>query len=326
MIGPWTRLRRGGVATFVVYLVTTLFALVPATTLTSALAGAADDARLFEPGGAVVLEAASAARWALATVGLTTMGLIVLTLLLSPLLTVTWLASMTRPRPFSESFGVGVRCYWASILLAIMLAPLAAGACALTVWLAMLVGEAFPSTSDPQRHAAAMLVGAIPGLLLLAHVAAWHDLGRAAIAIGAEEPQARAKHSMPPVAPPGTVSRAWRGFRAGARALIRGWAVPAYLIWLFIGAVLAVGAHALGWVLDANIAWMALALLAAQQFLALGRTLVRGRWLAGAVERALMALHGTKEISLDLNDEFEIPTVPAHARPPPPPIPRNVPR
>jgi hypothetical protein len=267
---PWQRLRDAAGATFLVHVVITLLALVPTYPLVMALGGTVanhprGERALLEPGGAVLLEALDQAGDAIFALFHTTLAVQLVALALAPFLALTWLAALARPQSLAASISVAAGGYLRAVGAAgILLVPagLAVGLALLVPTIVHLVLEDLP---DARVHDVLVFLALLVGLAPLAVVAAWHDLTRAAIVRGARS--------------------SWRAVLEGLIAL-RGGAVPAYVTWMAIGLALLLLGHLIGIWLDSPSTWTALLLLFIQQLIALARTLVRGRWLATAVEHA----------------------------------------
>ncbi|HJL01922.1 MAG TPA: hypothetical protein RMH85_13660 [Polyangiaceae bacterium LLY-WYZ-15_(1-7)] len=261
--GAAARFRRGLGAGFVIHVVLTVGAAVVATQLASgfeaAFGGHAFAGEAFADGGPIAVETLRA--WGARELAplLVVMGSALLAggLLALPAQLV-WLELMRAPGPVGARVRRGLGHVPRGIGVSLLLAIPGLLALGVLVGAPLVWALVFADDPNPRLRDVGMLALLAPGLLTLAGWAAWHDLSRAAVAHG-EGPIEAAKIG-------------WRASRGG---------VAAYLGWWLVGAALT----ALGAVLGGPgvLAFLGL------QVLALGRTLVRGRWLAGALRRAELA-------------------------------------
>jgi len=263
------RVRGASVATFTVYVCGALLALAPAMPLASALENAVSDhpngsGALYAPGGVWLMEAFAELGGAWAVLANVTVITLLLSLMLGPLLQMTWLAALLRRRRLADALSEGARRYFLAIGVSIALSPLLGLALLLLVAVPGLVGLAVASTPSDRTHDLALLAACTPALAIAALWATWHDLARASLARGG-----------------GVLSAVIRG----ALATFQRSAVPAYLSWLALGALVGIAAQILGGALDVGGTLASLCVLLVTQLLALLRTFVRARWLAAALER-----------------------------------------
>jgi len=263
------RVRGASVATFTVYVCGALLALAPAMPLASALENAVSDhpngsGALYASGGIWLMEAFAELGGAWAVLANVTVITLLLSLMLGPLLQMTWLAALLRRRRLADALSEGARRYFLAIGVSIALSPLLGLALLLLVAVPGLVGLAVASTPSDRTHDLALLAACTPALAIAALWATWHDLARASLARGG-----------------GVLSAVIRG----ALATFQRSAVPAYLSWLALGALVGIAAQILGGALDVGGTLASLCVLLVTQLLALLRTFVRARWLAAALER-----------------------------------------
>lgn len=264
------RLRGALGVTLVAHVFVLALSLAPAVPLSMLLHRAvadtaAGDAALFEPGAAALLEVLHDTAAGLGVVVLVWMAVAALIVLVGPWLTMSWLAALAKPRPVSEALGAGARSYFPSLAVSIFHGPLLAVAVGLVVAGPVVAGLVLSGSPDAQTHDLWVLGALVPGVVLVAWVAVSHDLGRAALVV----------HEVGP----------WRATRLGMRAALRPTALPAYVMWLVVGLALAAVGLAVGAAGDLGVWWATLATLVLQQAVAFARTVVRARWLAGAVAR-----------------------------------------
>jgi len=263
------RVRGASVATFTVYVCGALLALAPAMPLASALENAVSDhpngsGALYASGGIWLMEAFAELGGAWAVLANVTVITLLLSLMLGPLLQMTWLAALLRRQKLAEALAAGARRYFSAIGVSIALSPPLGLALLLLVAVPGLVGLAVASTPSDRTHDLALLAACTPALAIAALWATWHDLARASLARGG-----------------GVLSAVIRG----ALATFQRSAVPAYLSWLALGALVGIAAQILGGALDVGGTLASLCVLLVTQLLALLRTFVRARWLAAALER-----------------------------------------
>ena len=269
MTRPRERLRGAASATFAVYLVQALLAIAPAWPLARAVERAVrglptGTSALAAPGGLWRMEALAALGSSGRVLLDVTVATLLLGLALGPLLQMTWLAALLRPRPLRDALAQGARHYLPAFAITLALAPLLLLALVALVTGPALAGHLVDATPSDRTHDLATLAGYAPALLLAALWALWHDLARASLARGARPLAALVR---------------------GALACARPSALPAYLLWLGIGASLAISAQLFGGALDGGGFAMSAAVLAITQSISLTRTFVRGRWLADALDR-----------------------------------------
>ena len=129
MSPEFTRVRGASVATFVVYVCGALLALAPAVPFASALERAVSDhpagsGALYEPGGVWLMEAFAEVGRAGAVLANVTLVALVLSLLLGPLLQMTWLAALLRRQKLAEALAAGAKRYFRAIGISLALSPL----------------------------------------------------------------------------------------------------------------------------------------------------------------------------------------------------------
>lgn len=263
------RVRGAAVTTFAIYVCEALLALLPAVPLASALERAVGDhpagsGALYAPGGTWLMEAIAEVGAAWAAVAGVTLVAMLLSALLGPLLQMAWLAALLRRTRLADALSQGARRYFAAIGVSVCLLPLLVLAALALVAGPMLIALAVENTPSDRAHDLVLLAACVPALLLAALWATWHDLARASLARGG-----------------GVFSAVLRG----AVATFERSAVPAYVGWLALGSVVGLGAHLLGAALDVGGTLASTGVLVLTQLLALGRTFVRARWLAAALDR-----------------------------------------
>lgn len=263
------RVRGASVTTFAVYVCGALVALVPALPLARSLEHSVTDhplgsGALYGPGGTWLMEAFTELGSAWGVLANVTLVAFLLTLLLSPLLQMMWLAALLRRRRLPEALADGARRYLSAIGVSLALSPLLLLAALLLAGVPAVVTLMVKTLPNDRTHDLALLAACLPACLCAAVWATWHDLARASLARGASIPAAVLR---------------------GAGACFSWSAVPAYTGWLTVGATLAVTAQLLGGLLDLGGPLATLGVLVVTQLLALTRTFVRARWLADALHR-----------------------------------------
>jgi hypothetical protein len=266
---PGDRLRAAAPTTFAVHVGQTLLALAPAWPFAHAVEralgthpqglGAWD-----VPGGLWRMETLASFAEALGLLGDVALVSMLLTAALAPLLQMAWLAALLRRTPLRDALAFGARRYGAALGVSLALLPALLIALGMVVLGPALLARLVRDTPNDRTHDLVVLAGLVPGLLLLALWAVWHDLARASLARGCGLPSALVR---------------------GALACARPSAVAAYLGWLGLGAMLAVAAQLIGGWLDRSGLLAALSALVVTQLLGLARTFIRGRWLAAALDR-----------------------------------------
>lgn len=230
-----------------------------------------DDA-LFEPGGAILVEALQRLYVDHGpTLVLTLLGGAIAALLVGPLLAVAWLRALRTPTaPLTALRGAGTVYLPTLALLVVfgLLGLVAAGAGALLPFGAHRMLRAGP---HPVVHDVAVGFAALLGALPVAAIATWHDLARAFLADGTTRVPQAIRHSFP---------------------LLDARMLGAYLGWLGLGATLALASPAVTFALDdgATFASPMVATVVGQAVL-FGRLLVRGRWLRTAARAAEGSIH-----------------------------------
>lgn len=262
---PAGRLRDAAAATFAVHVCQSLLALAPAWPLARAVERTLATHPLGltawdTPGGLWRMETLAALRESWGLLGDVTLIALLLSLALAPILQMMWLAALLRRRRLHEALALGVRRYAAAVGISIALVPALALALGTLVSGPLVLSRVVQDVPSDRTHDLIVLAGAVPGLLLLAVWALWHDLSRASLARGADIRSAILR---------------------GALGCVRPSGLPAYLLWLSVGIAVAVSAPLVASALDDT----PLASLAITQALGLARTFVRGRWLADAIDR-----------------------------------------
>jgi hypothetical protein len=268
-LSPSERLRSAARVTFAVHVCQTLLALAPAWPLAHAVERALAThpqglAAWDAPGSLWRMETLASLAEAIGLLGDVTLVSLVLTAVLAPLLQMAWLAALLRPTPVRDALAFGARRYRAALGVSLALLPALVLALGVLVLGPALLARVVRDTPNDRTHDLAVLAGLVPGLLLLALWALWHDLARASLARGGALPSALVRSAL---------------------ACARPSALAAYLGWLGLGTILAAAAQVLGAWLDGSGLLAALSALALTQFLGLARTFVRGRWLASALDR-----------------------------------------
>lgn len=260
------RLSNARGATLLVYGAETALALVVALPLAARISSAVSNLpngtnSLYEPGSAHFLDliAQNSIAWGVGTFAM--MVLLVGAWLVSPIIQMIWLHALNTRQPFSSAVANGLRQFGAAIRVSILLSPLfVLGATVASVG-GVIGALATEGGANERTQFFATLWATVPGLLLMLHWAATHDLSRAALASG----QSRARDAA---------RRAWR---KSLRAF------PLYLVFLLLALALTVAGHAAGVRLDAGTASSAIVVLVVQQSISFARILARGRWLVSAL-------------------------------------------
>ena len=307
-MGAWSRVRSALGVTLVAHVVVLGLSLAPSIPLALLLHRAvgdtaAGDASLWEAGGAVLIEALHETGAGIGAVVLVWLAVGGLGALVAPWLTMSWLAALARPGRVSAALGTGALRYFPALAVSALHAPLLALCGVLLVALPAVAGLVLAGSPNAQTHDLVLVATLVPGLALTAWVALSHDLGRAALAV----------HDV----------GAWRATRLGMRAALRPSALPAYLGWLALGLALVALGLWVGGLGDVGAWWATLVTLLAQQAIALLRTVVRARWLAGAVVRVERLAVAEPGLSIPIGGAALV-KAPEHVPDPsqPPPRPR----
>lgn len=216
---------------------------------------------IYEPGSAHLLDvlAQNSVAWTLGA--LATLVLLSGVFLLSPVLQMTWLHALQERQRFSAAVANGLRQLGPAIRVSILLSPLFAIGLAVASIGGVIAGAATSGSANERMQFYAVLGSTVPGVLLMMHWAATHDLARAALATG----QSRARDAV----------------RRALRKSLRG--LPVYILFLAIGLGLTLLGHEAGVRLDVGSPGSAMLVLLAQQSVSLTRILARGRWLVTAL-------------------------------------------
>ena len=265
------RVQHAAAVTFLVYATITLLALIPTTPAVGALGVTVD----VDPDGALLLERLRGAVDGLRAVAWTLAPVLVVGALLAPLLSMTWLAALARPRSVSDALREGASRYARAVLVSVVLfVPLLAVG-ALLAALPALAHLLFDATVDARAHDLALLGATLPGLMLLVAWSAWHDLSRAALATGGG----------------GVLGAVRTGFRAlGVKT------VGVYLGLFAFAAVLGLAGHATGAALTGSGSLRGAAVLLLLQAFAAGRVWTRALWLGAALDRVAPRDSGTARL------------------------------
>jgi hypothetical protein len=216
------------------------------------------------PGGGTALEILhrTSARDG-ATLALGLLGSVAILGLLTPWLSMAWLAALDQRRPLPESLRLGLVRYLPSLGATLLMGALALGAFAFAMLPPGAVHLLLRDQPDERLHDLAVAAAALPALAVVLLAPTAHDLARVFLTRG----------------PRGPVQAVWRALFA-----LRPRLVAAHLGYRLAGAGLALGAAAVAlWPTGGAAALVSVVGLG--QLAALARTSLRGRWLALAVHR-----------------------------------------
>lgn len=253
-------LRAGLAPAFAAYVGVTLLSAVPwLVALLAVSPVAAADAS-----GGALLETVETAMPALGMGAVATFAALALTLAVSPVMQMAWLAALERPLSLGDAVASGLDRYWRAVGVSVLLiVPLIAvvGVLALLPLTGHLLLEDGP---DARTHDLTVAALCVPGLVALVAWSAWHDLVRAALLTRADGVRAAVR----------------LGLRAARPA-----AVLEYVFWTALGGALLLLAHAVGALLDGQAWWRGAMILCAGQALVFARFVARGRWLGRSLAR-----------------------------------------
>ncbi|MBK8168925.1 MAG: hypothetical protein IPK60_01115 [Sandaracinaceae bacterium] len=252
--------------TLLVYTAQTGLAVLLAYPLTRRLASSVGDLpqgvnALYTPGGAHLFDVMHENGLAFGVVSLALATLAGFAFVVSPLMQMAWLNALSRKRAVADSVALSIRQLGAAVRVSILLSPLLLLGVLVCSISGVVAGKLLSSTNE-RTHDIALFCALLPGVLLMLHWSAVHDLARAALAAG---------HT--------------RARQAVARALRRSLgAFPIYL--LVLAAILALTYF--GFLFGARLdqPHSGLFVLIVQQLLAFLCVATRGLWLASALRRA----------------------------------------
>jgi hypothetical protein len=240
---------------FLAWVVTTALALVTAWPGAVALAPTAAGP------DAWVLEAFADRGDALGALGVATLATLGLAAALGPLLSQAWIASFASEARLTAALAEGARRYFPAVRVSLILGPALALALGIAAVVPVAVALALDGAMTDRGLDLLAMAATLPGLVLLAVWATWHDLARAALGGG-------------------EALRARDAVRAGLRALSLG-ALASYAGLFLLGLALVGLAQVVALELDG----VAATLLG--QLLVLARLATRGAWLANACARVV---------------------------------------
>ncbi len=256
-------------ATFVVHLARTAFALSLATSVASFLSEAP-----WHGATSPRLPAANDALWLLETLRIHWppltgqlifwVGVFVLYLLFVPLLSMFWLCALARPGSLHSSMMEAASRYRPCLLVSALCAAVFVAATAVAFGLPWIVYNALAFLRDQRARDLLTLSATTPGLLLLWATATWHDTSRAALATIQQRPLSALSWGLP--------------------VALRPRAMAAFAGWLFCATLLTAAGSLTTTALDGPTRFYTLPPpILILQICALGRTLLRARWLVSAI-------------------------------------------
>ncbi len=152
----------------------------PALIAASALGGRGPN-----PMGALAFESLLEGRRVIGASWIAFASPLLLLLLASPWLSVSWLSALGRREPLRESLSLGARRYGSAVVSSLLLVPLLLVSLGLLA-AGPLLASAVVGDVDARASDLWSLVACLPGLMALAAWAACHDLARARLAITRE--------------------------------------------------------------------------------------------------------------------------------------------
>jgi hypothetical protein len=176
-----TRFRWGYSVMFVIWVATAIISVGPTLAASAALTPAAGA----DPSGGLVLEAIVAAGGTNRAAGVAMFFALLSLAVASPGLSVAWLSALARPASLSQSLASGARRYFPAVRATLFLVPLLLIAVGVMGGLSWGADQFLEDASAP-THDVGVLLATLPGLLLMAVWATWHDLARVRIAESSE--------------------------------------------------------------------------------------------------------------------------------------------